>query len=966
MFASSLRRVGVAFAALVAATTLAVEPPGLALKTTVDLSPGADVFAPSKFALNRATHRLYVFAEQTSGGQNFGLKLLDSRSGAVLGGVDLGRYSAYPFENYTFQPRALVVDETAAPLGDKVYVLGSPGGGVSFYLRVIEGATGDNLTAEGTDLPLPLDSFDSRAGIALHPASHKIYLVDQYGKVVVVDGPNRKVLTSLQTEAGRGSVLVSNPVANKVLVFGQSGGAVIDCTNDTFKSFEFPELNLEAVAFHSANGRIYLTGTNMTDGASALLVVDGATGATLLSKTDGVVPNASGIAIDPAADLVFVAAGTYGSPGSITAYRGTDLSPAGTFNVSATNLALDPVDGGRLLFLDRTGGAPEVGTLNLATGATERVTVGYKPFRLAVNGTTARVYITDRVAPELLVLHAGTHQVIERRRIGRMLYERGLAVSEARNRVYVTRDEEDRSTGLTSIYVDVLDGATNQTVDSILTSSGVIPNNAYVAIDDVRERIYVTALEYNQTDFSYAYYLRVYHSGTHAPLATIALPGGVTGLAVNPSTGRVYVAGNTPERPDVVTIINGETDTVITTLSAGIGAGPMAINRATNKIYVANALRNTVTVIDGATDSHDPTLNNTYENNGNVASAVAVDEATNRVFIADSSDGFEPVGRVNVFDASNSNEYLGQIELGVYPAGIVFDHASRQIFVTNDQDGTVSVLQAAGSPPANLVNISTRMHVGQGEDVLIAGFIVTGAEGSSKRVAVRGIGPSLNASGVSGALQDTYLELYDAAGGFPLVHNNDWAEDSFEAAELQSLGLAPSDPREAGFVRYLAPGPYTVLLAGAGYGTPNGSASGVALVEVYALDRFSPVQVVNISTRGRVQSGESVMIGGLILQGDAPTRILVRAIGPSLTSSGVAGALQDPTLELYNGNGELVQANDNWRDSQESEITGTTLQPGDNKEAAISATLIPGNYTAIVRGKGDTTGVALVEAYNLR
>ena len=107
------------------------------------------------------------------------------------------------------------------------------------------------------------------------------------------------------------------------------------------------------------------------------------------------------------------------------------------------------------------------------------------------------------------------------------------------------------------------------------------------------------------------------------------------------------------------------------------------------------------------------------------------------------------------------------------------------------------------------------------------------------------------------------------------------------------------------------------------------------------------------------------MIGGAILRGTASTRVLLRAIGPSLTNFGVNNALPDPTLELHDGNGALIAANDNWRTDQEAQIIATGLPPSNNLESAIVRDLFPGNYTAIVRGTNNATGVALIEAYEL-
>jgi hypothetical protein len=137
---------------------------------------------------------------------------------------------------------------------------------------------------------------------------------------------------------------------------------------------------------------------------------------------------------------------------------------------------------------------------------------------------------------------------------------------------------------------------------------------------------------------------------------------------------------------------------------------------------------------------------------------------------------------------------------------------------------------------------------------------------------------------------------------------------------------------------------------------------GVGLVEVYDLGSGQNSKLANIATRGRVQTGENVMIGGLIVTGSTPQRVIIRAIGPSLA---VAGKLQDPLLELFDGSGNLVQSNDNWRSDQEAEIDATTIPPSNDLEAAIVRNLPPAAYTAIISGVDGSTGIAVVEVYAL-
>ena len=250
---------------------------------------------------------------------------------------------------------------------------------------------------------------------------------------------------------------------------------------------------------------------------------------------------------------------------------------------------------------------------------------------------------------------------------------------------------------------------------------------------------------------------------------------------------------------------------------------------------------------------------------------------------------------------------------------------------------------------STFANISTRLNVGTGDNVLIGGFIITGS--GEKKVLIRAIGPSLP---LSGTLANPMLHLFRSASD-NIVTNDNW-QSSFNSRQVLTSGLAPKNSNEAAILRALPPGSYTAIVTGVN------DTTGVALVEVYDLDSTTDSKLANISTRGLVQTEDDVMIGGIIVAGETSANVLVRALGPSLPLS---GTLSDPTLELHNFSGDLIASNDNWKEMQQTEIEGTGIPPPNNAESAILISLTPGAYTAVVQGKNTSTGIALVEAYEL-
>ncbi|HSP46245.1 MAG TPA: choice-of-anchor Q domain-containing protein, partial [Chthoniobacterales bacterium] len=249
-----------------------------------------------------------------------------------------------------------------------------------------------------------------------------------------------------------------------------------------------------------------------------------------------------------------------------------------------------------------------------------------------------------------------------------------------------------------------------------------------------------------------------------------------------------------------------------------------------------------------------------------------------------------------------------------------------------------------------MTNIATRVRVETGDNVLIGGFIITGTQ--PKKVLIRAIGPSL---AIVGRLENPTLELFGPNG---LIESNDDWVNSPTKQQIMDTTIPPSNDFESAILVDLPAekNGYTAIVRGVN------NTKGIGLVEVYDLDDSVNSRLANISSRGFVQTGDNVMIGGVIARGQDSSKVIIRALGPS---TGLTGALANPTLELRDQNGSLLQANDNWRSDQETEIQATTIPPPNDLESAIVRNLAPANYTAILRGVGNSTGIGLLEVYRL-
>lgn len=436
----------------------------------------------------------------------------------------------------------------------------------------------------------------------------------------------------------------------------------------------------------------------------------------------------------------------------------------------------------------------------------------------------------------------------------------------------------------------------------------------------------------------------------------------------NPNTNTLdqlsVITGHVLQRKEIgVTGLQGEgdlairSDTGIGFLAAAFdsdGAPSNPLYRFDVKLGAATRIGHTAVTLDALAFDANQTL-------------YALGEGDGMLYIVDQLTGaLTPVGSLGVSD----NSPIAGMTLA--PDGTLYASIEDRLYRIDTTTGAATVVDAdvldfdfssvSGLAYANgasaLGNLSTRAHVGMADDVLIDGFILRGA--GSKDILIRGLGPSLQVNGeaVAGALADPMLTLYDQ-NGIVITSNDDWKTNANRDA-IVGTGLAPQNDKESAILATLPGGSYTAILRGANSGT------GVGLNEIYDLNGDTTPNQVNLSARAFVGADPNVLIGGLIVQGSSAKKTIIRAIGPSLAARAVPNPLLDPTLQLFDVNGNVVAANDNWRTStRAAEIEASGLAPADDRESVIDIDLATGEYTAVVQGVDGSAGVGLVEVYDL-
>jgi glucose/arabinose dehydrogenase len=286
-------------------------------------------------------------------------------------------------------------------------------------------------------------------------------------------------------------------------------------------------------------------------------------------------------------------------------------------------------------------------------------------------------------------------------------------------------------------------------------------------------------------------------------------------------------------------------------------------------------------------------------------------------------------------------------------------------------DGAIYKLALPGAP-GYLTNISARAGVAGAAQPLIAGFVVGGS--GSKTLLLRGIGPTLTQYGVANALPRPLLQVYDASSNL-VAQDSGWCNPASNQPTVTAADQAcgafalPSGSSDSALVQTVAGGLYTIQVKGLT------AAPGVSLAEIYddsppGGSDVNPPVLVNLSARAMTAPGLNLLTAGFVIQGATPLTVLIRGVGPTLAQYGVAGAVADPQLTLFDASGNIIAQNDNWGDSANAaqiastaDTVGAFALPAGSKDAALLLTLAPGLYTAQVSGAGGTSGQALVEVY---
>lgn len=779
-----------------------------------------------------------------------------------------------------------------------------------------------------------LNSFGSFNGGLLDTSSDRSLLFVAYGGTLIKYNVTTATPSLAQQADGLGGNLIGLRVSHggQFLVMPEGGGN----GSPSYTTFEIPTANITSsngyfdigaypgpAAFSNDDTLLYHGG----GGTNRITTFNTATFASLGTIYLAGNYNIQDITIDRSGRWLFVAAADVQGNGDLrvidTGRNDPGPSPLPTSTPTAT---------------------PTPTPTPVPSATPTPVTIfGHPVARLAVDPVRSRVYATAPDDNAVIVVDTASLTVTSTIPIG--LTPRGLSVSADGSKLWVA------NSGSTSAAVGVVDLNTLQVLPSIAA-----PKKPYDIEEGAGHRLYLTALE---SSFPNGIMQIDADTGTYQTSFDGSLFIFDRGhLDVSPDRNTLFF-GTNGGSPSTLASFSISTPTAsLIQQNSNVGSNGIALRVSNGGRFVVfpNGSGNRGYATFEIPTANLSAVDGTFVTDAYPGPAVFSNDDTllyhsayspSRIVIFDTTT-FVPLGTLSPGGPDIQDLAIDRSGRWLFVATADFSHnGDLRVFDTGRND----VVPTPTPIPGSLGNISTRLRVETGDNALIGGFIVTGTQ--PKKVIVRAIGPSLP---VVGALADPILELHDSSGSL-IASNDNWRSD--HQAEIIATTIAPTNDLESAIVATLPANNagYTAIVRGVNSGT------GIGLVEAYDLDPAANSKLGNISTRGLVETNDNVLIAGTIVLGQQSKKVLVRAIGPSLP---IAGKLEDPLLELRDGNGALLRSNDNWRSDQEAEIIATTIPPTDDLEAAIVQTLPAGAaYTAIVRGVNGTTGVGLVEVYTL-
>jgi YVTN family beta-propeller protein len=809
---------------------------------------------------------------------------------------------------------------------------------------------------------------NAAGGIAVNPVTNTLYGTEPVnGKVYVVD-ENGYSSIDVATVAQPLAATV-NPVTGKVYICGTSLGILDGATN---ASTSVPIACVGRVGVNPATNTAYVS-----DGSGHLYVVSGSTDSVV--ATIPLLANMNAVAVNEITNRIYVICNFFFG-NIVTVVDGNTNTVVTTVSAGPGPIDIDIDRGANKVYVANSLG----GSISVIDGATNVVTSidngGRNPSRIVVNPVSHKIYasnfqdnsvsVIDGATNALAVVPVGAAPV-------------SLAVNPVTNMIYTANQNDNTAT--------IINGATNTT-----SNVPIINHPVGIGVDSVNNKVYVASLVAGVSVIDGA--------SDVSTVPTAAQPSG--DVTVNPVNGKAYATENGSASVAVITNANATlanhavtlaggaispNDAPALTFNVGSTSGPHApatlatyynVNDAKGIFSAATGSASTFVsppaplragtnfvkafALDAQGDGSYPSIGTTLIGAPAVLPLVSVAPVfTGSATLAGGLVGLAYSQSVSAVGGSGPLTYTlagGTLPpgLALAPDGTISGTPTADGFYTftlSASDGAGSGTRSYGltvmaSNPARQVGISTRMQVLTGDNVVIGGFAIGGAGGTLKRVVIRARGPSLAAGGVANPMANPVLQLY--SGSTLIASNDDW-KSAPNAADIEASGFAPAYESESAIMVTLDSGLYTAVVSGAN------NTTGVGIVEVFEVDH-AEVPLVAISTRGFVQTGDNVMIGGFVISGNTPQTVVVRARGPSLAANGVPNPLQDPSLTLV-GSGISI-TNDNWGSAPNAaQIQASGFAPADARESAILVTLQPGAYTAIVSGAGGATGVGIVEVF---